>query len=98
MWCGAHGSRSSEKMEMCLRNGTSRSRFFWTLSPMVALNIRRLTMSSVTSGDVAMTVALRGLPVSSDCSPHHEPAPSVRISVRRSFDSISTSQVPSLIR
>ena len=73
---------------MCLRKGTRASRFLAILSPMVALNMRRFTISSVTSAEVAITVALRGLPVSNDCSPHQDPGPSVRIRVRQSLDSI----------
>ena len=76
-WCiGActHESRSSAMIDSDDRNGIISARFFTATSPTCALKVRRLHISKVTSSDVAMIEAERGLPVSKESSPHQEPA------------------------
>ena len=74
------------------------ARFLMIASPMVALNMRRLTMRRTRVLLVACTVAERGLPVSRDSSPQLLPAERVRTCFVSPDASVSiTSAVPSLI-
>ena len=61
------------------------------------LNILRFIISSTSSVDVAVIVALRGLPVSSESSPHEPPASMVRTFFPAFWSGTTTSHEPSLI-
>ena len=73
------------------------ARFLRMASPILAWNMRRLTMRRTRVSLVACTVAERGSPVSSESSPQLLPAERVRTCFVPEASVRVTSAVPSLI-